>query len=208
MSILVSDAASYIESVESRLGVALGAAVGAWKPYSGGEDGIPHHHLVCGVREDVGQVGADQGGVSGLQADRSSIDDHIYSTAFQQDDFFAGVDDRQLSVYAAGRQFEPGHQGLGFEFPGGHGGHDLIAHIGVGLGQLDHLLLAKGQAAVGLVAQKQIGGNPQRAADLPQGGQGGVGEVALDLGDVPDGKASLFSCLTACLTVRAGLPRN
>ena len=45
---------------------------------------------------------------------------------------------------------------------------------------------------MGFIAQKQISGDPQCAADLPQGGQGRVGEAALDLGDVPDGKASLF----------------
>ena len=43
-----------------------------------------------------------------------------------------------------------------------------------------------------LTSHKQIGGDVQSGAEFAQGGQGRVGEIALDLGDVPDGQTGLF----------------
>ena len=147
--------------MDSIFGAWLRASVGAGEPYSGSEDGIPYNYLIRGVRENVGQVGADQGGVPGLQMDGLPVDDHIHGATLQQDDFFAGVDDRQFSVYAAGRQLELCHQRLGHELPGGHGGHDPIAHVGVWLGKLDHLILVDGRSTPLLTPPGPAGWRPR-----------------------------------------------
>jgi len=68
----------------------------------------------------------------------------------------------------------------------------MIPYIGIGLGEDHHIRLTGCQASAVLTSHKQIGGDVQSGAEFAQGGQGRVGEIALDLGDIPDGQTSLF----------------
>ena len=81
--------------MDSIYGAWLGVSVDSGEPHGGSKDGIPHDHLIRGVGENVGKVGADQGSVPGLQVDGLSVDDHIHGAPLQQDDLLAGMDDRQ-----------------------------------------------------------------------------------------------------------------
>ena len=140
----------------------------------------------------MGQVGLHHSGVSGVQAGSLGLHQYIQLPLFQQQDFLTGMDHRQVAVLAVGFQLKAYDQRLRYKISVGHGRKQMIPYIGIGLGEDQHIRLTGCQAGAALTSHKQIGGDVQSGAEFAQGGQGRVGEIALDLGDIPDGQTSLF----------------
>mgnify|MGYP000228916679 CR=1 FL=1 len=85
----------------------------------------------------------------------------------------------------SGFQLKAYDQRLRYKISVGHGRKQMIPYIGIGLGEDQHIRLTGCQAGAALTSHKQIGGDVQSGAEFAQGGQGRVGEIALDLGDIP-----------------------